>query len=86
MSKYSVELAPLARKQFLKLSTQTQKQIQKVIDALASDPRPHGYKKLIYFDDYFRVRSGNYRIIYQIVDTVLTVTIIEVKRRNESTY
>ncbi|QYO67504.1 type II toxin-antitoxin system RelE family toxin [Leptolyngbya sp. 7M] len=63
-----------------------QKRIQKTIDGLATNPRPHGYLQLTGFPNFYRVRVGDYRIIYQIADKLLVVTILEVKRRNESTY
>ena len=47
-------------------------------------PRPFGYKKLHYYTDYFRVRVGNYRIIYTISDQRLLVVIVEATDRRDA--
>ena len=54
------------------------------IDSLADNPRPFGYKKLNYYADYFRVRVGNYRLIYTIEDEQLLVLIVEVPNRRDA--
>ena len=52
------------------------------IDSLANDPRPVGVEKLT-GDDKFRIRQGNYRILYAIDDDVITVTIVKVGHRRD---
>jgi mRNA interferase RelE/StbE len=51
---------------------------------LKADPRPHGVEKLTDTDNLHRVRAGSFRIIYQIRDEVLLVTIVKVAPRNEA--
>ena len=84
--KYRVEISKQAEKQISKLPKHDQRKILDVIISLADNPRPHGYKKLEYYTEYFRYRVGNYRIIYQIQDKRLFIFVVEVKKRNESTY
>lgn len=84
--KYQIAYTNEAAKQLKKLPSGDAKRIAKKIGSFAFDPRPYGYKKLDYYTDYFRFRVGDYRVIYQIDDNVKIVEIVEVKRRNESTY
>ena len=56
------------------------KKILRKIDTLAEDPRPPGVKRLS-GSDYYRVRQGVYRIVYEIVDDALIVYVIKVARR-----
>ena len=52
------------------------------IAALADDPRPVGAEKLS-GDDKYRVRQGDYRILYEIVDAELIVTVVRIGNRRE---
>ncbi|MFC0776288.1 type II toxin-antitoxin system RelE family toxin [Terrimonas alba] len=56
--------------------------IKAAIYSLADNPRPHGYKKLKGRDAY-RIRSGDYRIIYSIFDKILTVEVIAIGHRKD---
>lgn len=56
--------------------------IKEAIASLALNPKPQGYKKLKGTDAY-RIRSGNYRIIYEIHDSIITVVVIDVGHRRE---
>ena len=53
------------------------------IDGLARQPRPAGCTKLIGADDAYRIRVGDYRIVYQIMDRVLIVWIIRIAHRKD---
>jgi mRNA interferase RelE/StbE len=63
---YAVEFATAARRQFRKLPRAVQAIVKPKIDALASDPRPHGVEKMSGEEHAYRVRVGDYRIIYEI--------------------
>ncbi|MBP9664538.1 MAG: type II toxin-antitoxin system RelE/ParE family toxin [Pyrinomonadaceae bacterium] len=84
--RYTVEISKEADKQISRLPKRDQQKVVNAIISLAENPRPHGYKKLEYYNEYFRYRVGNYRIIYQIQDNRLFVFVVEVKKRDESTY
>jgi len=84
MKRYSVEIARLADRQIEKLPKRDKQKIIDKIGSLAEDPRPHGYKKLEYYTDYFRVRVGNFRIIYQIEDVIRIVTVAQVTDRRDA--
>ena len=59
--------------------------IAQAILMLEYDPRPPGCRKLRGLDGW-RVRVGDWRVIYQVDDTARVVTIVEVRRRREDTY
>ena len=54
-----------------------------MIEALELEPRPNGYKKLAGRSGAFRVKAGDYRIIYHVEDEVLLVLVLEVVNRRE---
>jgi len=82
MPSYTAVLSKKAQKQLDKLSDNIAEPILEAIADLEENPRPHGYKKLRGRDG-FRVRVGNYRIIYDILDTKLIVDIITLGHRKD---
>ena len=80
---YRIELSKPAVRQFEKLSKAVQTRLKPRIDGLAHDPRPQGVKKLVGEDELYRLRVGDYRIIYQIQDKVLLVLVMRVGNRKE---
>lgn len=82
MQKYTVSLTKRAEKQLDKLPDLIAEPIFKSLDALAYNPRPHGYKKLKGREAY-RIRVGVYRVIYSILDKVLIVEVIDIGHRKE---
>lgn len=79
---YSVEIVPKAEKEYLKLPQSVKKRLQKIILSFKKDPRPFGSKKLRE-TDYHRLRSGDYRIVYNIDDKSRGVKILSVGHRKE---
>jgi mRNA interferase RelE/StbE len=53
------------------------------IGRLATEPRPNGAEKLAGYDNRYRVRQGNYRIVYLIDDSRLEVTVFKVGHRRD---
>ena len=82
MPKYTAVLTKKAQKQLDKLSDNIAEPILEAIADLEENPRPQGYIKLKGRDGY-RIRVGNYRIIYDIFDTELIVDIITLGHRKE---
>lgn len=80
--KYSVVISTTAQKQLDKLADKTAEPIIEAINNIAINPRPHGYIKLKNCSGY-RIRVGNYRILYDIYDKILTINIIAVGDRKE---
>ena len=83
---YQVEFTTAAAKELRKLRTSIQPKLMKSIngriDGLAADPRPPGAEKLEGYD-YWRVRAGDYRIVYSIEDELLTVLVIKIGNRRD---
>jgi mRNA interferase RelE/StbE len=80
---YEVKFSRGAKKQFRKLPIDVQQRIQTKINDLAIEPRPNGVKKLQGDDNSYRVRVGDYRVVYEIGDDVLIVTVIKIGHRSE---
>lgn len=78
---YSIELKPRASKFIEAQPAKIQRQLFAHIEVLASNPRPPGCKLLYSDEKLYRIRSGNYRIIYQIRDKILLVVIVKVGDR-----
>ncbi len=83
---YRIQLEKAAAKQLSKLEKRIQVKIAEKINALAFDPRPYGYKKLVDGGGTCRVKVGGYRILYDIFDKVLIISVISIAKRNERTY
>ena len=82
MEKYKIEIKKSAIKE---LNSIPQKDIQKIITKihfLSSNPKPQGCTKLTNREDY-RIRVGNYRIIYSINEDILIITVIKIGHRKE---
>ena len=56
------------------------------IRSLSEEPRPRGVRKLKGAEAVYRIRVGNYRIVYRVLDNERIVELVEVARRNEGTY
>lgn len=84
MPKYSINYHPTATSQIEDIPKKFREQILERIGKLATDPRPGGYEPLHGVDrGYFRVRQGDYRIVYVIEDHKLLVLIVRVVNRRE---
>ncbi len=79
---YRVEFETRARREFLDLPRELQKRLAAAIDDLSAHPRPPGAKKLTGQEGY-RVRKGDYRILYTIDDPNLMVRIYRIGHRRE---
>jgi len=77
---YRLEVNHTAHRQIRRLSAQTQERVHRAISDLAENPRPPGVKKLTARDGY-RIRVGDYRILYQVDDRVKVVIIYRVLPR-----
>lgn len=82
MPKYTVTLSKAAQKQLDKLSDKLAAPILDAIATLSANPRPSGVKKLKGRDGY-RIRKGDYRIIYDIHDYILVVDVVAIGHRKD---
>ena len=79
---YRVEFETRTRKEFLDLPKEAAQRLAPVFDDLQADPRPPGAKKLIGIEGY-RIRKGDYRILYTVSDRDCLVRIYRVGHRRD---
>ncbi len=80
---YRIEVAPAAVRQLRKMDRVAQRRVQAAIELLAGEPRPSGAKKLVGGDGEWHVRTGDYRIVYEIHDNVLLILVVAVGHRRD---
>jgi mRNA interferase RelE/StbE len=80
---YSVEILPSAERELGRLPVKDRKRVDRHILALAAEPRPKGNKTLKGQKGLYRLRVGNYRVVYQVRDDVFTVLIVKVGHRRD---
>ena len=84
MSRYAVELQRAARKQLIAIrDRRLRADLEGAILGLSDDPRPAGVKKLVGTGDLWRVRVGDWRIVYRIEVDRLVVLVVAVAKRDE---
>ncbi len=82
MASYSVLIVKSASKELEAVPAKERRRIVARIRALADDPRPPGCQKLS-GEEKYRIRQGDYRILYEIVDDKLIVTVVRVGNRRD---
>lgn len=80
---YNIEISPVAEKQIKALPKREQIKIIKRVYKLADNPLPQGVKKLKGIDSLYRIRQGDWRIIYTIEDKKLAVLVVKIGHRRE---
>ncbi|MGB3911494.1 MAG: type II toxin-antitoxin system RelE/ParE family toxin [Pseudolysinimonas sp.] len=83
MSRYSVEFTTAAARQIRKLPPPIRARILTAAAALSDDPRPPGAKKLVGEQTAWRIRVGDYRVLDDIEDEILTITVVRAAHRRE---
>ncbi len=81
--KYTVHLTRTAEKQLKKLHKQIQTKVAAVLLSLQIDPWPYGSKKLSGMESTFRIRVGDYRVIYEIQKNDVIVTVLKIGNRKD---
>jgi mRNA interferase RelE/StbE len=82
MARFELEFAASIRKDLIKIHKKEVTKILSEIQKLAEDPRPIASKKLIN-EELYRIRIGNYRVIYEIIDERLIVHVVKVGHRKD---
>jgi mRNA interferase RelE/StbE len=84
VASYNVVITEEALKEIASVDSRgDRKRIWEKIHKLASNPRPHNSKKLEGPSERYRLRQGDYRVLYEIRDEVLVVAIVHVRHRKE---
>ena len=81
---YQVEIAPAAQREFKRLPPEVVRKVDTAILELEQAPRPHGCTKLEGSEHEYRLRVGDYRILYVIDDKAKLVTIAHVRKRSDA--
>ncbi len=82
MANYSIQIKKSATKEMAKLPKVYLQRIVEKIQALSTNPRPEGCKKLS-ADEKYRIRVGNYRILYSIEEHQLVIYVVKIGHRKE---
>ena len=80
---YAVEVTPAAVRQLRKFDPPARRRVQAAIELLADDPRPPKARKLVGGAGEWRVRTGDFRIVYEIYDGRQFVLVVAVGHRRE---
>lgn len=80
---YRVEISPAAARDLKKLDRQAQRRVQAAIEILAETPRPPSARQLVDSGGAWRVRTGDYRVIYEIHDDRILVLVLRAGHRRE---
>jgi mRNA interferase RelE/StbE len=80
---YDVEFSPAAMRELEKLPRDFQRDCVAAIECLQEEPRPHGCVKMRGQEQSYRIRVGDYRVVYDIYDRVLLVLVLRVRHRRE---
>lgn len=83
MAEYKIVINKSASKELAKLPLDAINRIQQAINELATNPRPANCKKLKGFKDLYRVRAGDYRVIYRIEDKQLIIEVVRIGDRKD---
>ena len=83
MASYSVELTRTAEKRLRRTAKRDRNRLVEAIQRLADRPRPHGARKLQGYDDVHRIRVGQYRVVYEILEDRVIVIVLKVGHRKD---
>ena len=78
-----LQFRPAAIRQLRKLPKEALERLRTATEALRHQPRPPGAVKLTGTDDLWRIRVGDFRVVYTVADDALVVTVVRVANRRE---
>jgi len=84
MADYAITFARSARRELEALDAPIIRRVVSRIDGLAKEPRPSGYRKLHGEQNLWRIRIGDYRVIYSVDDRQQIVDIVRIRHRREA--
>jgi mRNA interferase RelE/StbE len=84
MRRYTVQYSRAAAEDFESLPAETQERVAVAVDGLKENPRPPGCKKLTGSKNKYRIRVGQYRVIYEIYDKEILVLIVRIAHRKDA--
>lgn len=84
MAIYKIQWKPSALKELRRLDRRIVPKIIEAVESLSSNPYPLGIRKLIRSEHSYRMRIGDYRIIYSVYESILIIEIIRVRHRKDA--
>ena len=81
---YEIYLERSAEKDLRKLRPPFFNTILAKIKALANNPHPRGSRKIMDSDNFWRIRIGSYRVLYEIIDSENTIRIYKIRHRKDA--
>jgi len=84
MATYRIEWKKSAVRELRRLDHQVIARVVAVVGLLAADPYPRGVRKLSGTENTYRVRVGDYRIVYEVLDRDLLIQIARVRHRKDA--
>jgi mRNA interferase RelE/StbE len=81
--RYSIRFTPHAQRDFTALDRTVQQRLRRHIDRLGENPFPPGARKLNAEEAYYRIREGDYRVIYLAAAQQLAVIVVKIGHRKE---
>lgn len=83
MECYNIEWRPSTKKDLKKISKAEVQRIISTVEGLSNQPRPPGSTKLSGSDLTYRIRVGNYRVIYEIHDETILIEVVKIGHRKD---
>lgn len=83
MASYSIELTRTAEKQLRRVAKRDRARLIEAIEALGQKPRPRDARKLRGYDEVYRIRVGQYRVVYEVYDDRVVVIVLKVGHRKD---
>ena len=83
MASFSVELTRTAEKQLRRVAKRDRGRLLDAIEALGTKPRPQGARKLQGYEDIYRIRVGQYRVVYEVIDDRVVVIVLKLGHRKD---
>jgi mRNA interferase RelE/StbE len=84
MASYSVDFKPSVHKDFRRLPRSVVERVMKRVEKLKNEPLPHGVEKLEGAERLYRIRVGDYRIVYEVDTQAKEIMILYVRHRREA--
>lgn len=83
MASFRVEWKPSTKRDLRQIASDQVARIVEAVASLAAEPRPNGSQKLHGVQHTYRIRIGDYRAVYTVSDSLLTVTVLRVRHRRD---
>jgi mRNA interferase RelE/StbE len=82
--RYQILVERAAEKELKRVAADARPKLVAAIKSLAEDPRPSGCRKLVGLENDWRIRVGNYRVVYEIADEIRIVRVNRIRHRKDS--